>query len=297
MWKHMRLRKAKVGLATKIASLWRGYCVRVNMQVLRTSADKIRKWWHNKKAYESTLGIVLEIALAKKHIRTQYQEQHAILIQRNMRRWLRWRRGMYLVKKMVVALQSRYRTWAPKQDVEMLRLILGPHVKRLPSQLVALAVDKQGKFTRYRAFRPKERVCPHVARIVRLKALPPDLREDLAHVVGKIQAFLKHRCYIRRVKDCQRFARGWRARRMLRGRLDAAKVIQRAVRRKPQDDVKHVTLVQAYIRGYVQRVRIRPKLEALKHKRRMAFLYKESEATEEEAEDVAEPAAVANPTL
>merc|ERR1712232_1492523 len=100
-------------------------------------------------------------------------ETQAIIIQRYVRKWLRWRHGMRLVKRMVLAMQSRYRAWGPRSDLETRRAILGPHVKRLPSQLVALVRDKNGKLTRYRAFRPKERICPHVARIVRLKVLPP----------------------------------------------------------------------------------------------------------------------------
>merc|ERR1719183_860147 len=102
---------------------------------------------------------------------------------------------MRLVKRMVVSMQSRVRSWGPRREVDMLRDIVGPHVNRLPSQLVALSLDREGRLTRYRAFRPKERVCHYVARIVRLRVLTPDLRDDLKDVVAKIIAFLKARSY------------------------------------------------------------------------------------------------------
>lgn len=266
MWKHMHTKKRKIFLATKIAARWRGYCVRVNQLVLRSSANKIRNWWHNRKAYEETLWVVFEVMLAKKRIRDEYYEKHAIVIQRFARTWLRWRHGMGRVKRMVLSMQSRYRSWGPKRDVEMLRIILGPHVKRLPSQLVALVNDKFGRFTRYRAFRTKERVCPHVARIVRLKVLPFAFRQELSHVVGKIQAFLKHRVLMRKIRSCQAFVRGWLARTGQRKRQNAARVLQRAWRRKKGYSIpdlsfdtaasRSIVLVQAYTRGFLDRKKV-----------------------------------------
>lgn len=161
----------------------------------------------------------------------EYCEPYAVLIQRNFRRWLRCRRGIRLVKRMVLSIQSRYRSWGPKREVPALRALVGPHVKRLPAQLVALVPDKRKKITRYRAFRQKERICPHVARVVRLKVLPSNLREDLSHVVGKIQAFSKARLYRLRIQTCQKVARGWLVRRLIHRQKVAAQKIQRAVRR------------------------------------------------------------------
>jgi hypothetical protein len=50
---------------------------------------------------------------------------------------------------------------------------------------------------------------------VRLKVLPPDFRDDLAHATGFVQAFLRHRRFLRRLITCQKICRGWLARRKL----------------------------------------------------------------------------------
>jgi len=237
--------------------------------------------------------------LAKKAIRLEYMEENAVTIQRFVRKWLRWRHGMYLVKRMVVRMQSLFRAWGPKRDVEMLRRILGPHVKRLPSQLVALVRDKQGKLTRYRAFRSKERVCPHVARIVRLKALPPEFREDLAYIAGYLQAFLKHRLFMKKVVKSQKVARGWLVRRRMRCRREAAQAIQRTVRSKllrSRDDGgvvnlhdmrANIILVQAYSRGFLERVKNKEWRE--EHKKR--FGNKQIEEAQQQDEALAADAA------
>lgn len=199
----------------------------------------------------------------------EYCEPYAILIQRNFRRWLRWRHGMRLVKRMVLTMQSRYRSWGPKRDVPALRALMGPHVKRLPAQLVALVPDKRKKITRYRAFRQKERICPHVARVVRLKVLPPDIRDDLSHVVGKIQAFSKARVARLRIRTCQKVARGWLVRRLMHRQKVAAQQIQRAVRRmlarkcpallntELRRKRRAAIVIQAHARGLLVRTRSR----------------------------------------
>lgn len=234
------------------------------MDVMRASANKIRKWWHDRRAFDDTWDIMREMLYAKRRVQEEYELKHAVLLQRNIRRWLRWRHGMYLVKRMVLSMQSRYRTWAPKESVEMMRINVGPHVNRLPSQLVALTKDKHGKLTRYRAFRSKERACPHTARIVRCKVLPPAFRSDLVHVVATISSFMRHRLRMKRMKACLRLVRGWLVRRNLRKRRLAAVMIQRNSRNKlckraadgkplVQRIVLNVTIVQAFTRGFLAR--------------------------------------------
>jgi len=277
MRQHRRLKERKIALATKIASAWRGFCVRANLKVLTTSANTICKWWHNRKAYEDNMWIMFELMLATKRFKQAHEETHAIIIQRFTRKWLRYRHGMHLVKRMVLTLQSKYRAWGPVRDVELLRGVACKNsvwyvkfgiafrhaVKRLPSQLVALVKDKRGKLTRYRAFRAKERVCPHVARIVRLKVLPPAFREDLAHVTGKIQSFLKHRLRQKRIVTCQKVARGYIVRERMRRKHLAAAKIQGVARRTiiPEEVArfkavrKNVIVAQAFCRGFLERVR------------------------------------------
>jgi len=271
MWKHIRIKKYKLATATRVGAAWRGYCVRKNLVALRRSANTICEWWRNRKAKGDIMWTLFEIGCAKMRVRNEYSEPYAILIQRNFRRWLRWRRGMHLIKRMVLSMQSRYRSWGPKQDVDRLRAEMGPHVKRLPAQLVALIPDKRKKFTRYRAFRQKERICPHVARIVRLKVLPPDFRDDLSDVVGKIQAFLRYRLYLARSRSCQRVVRGWLVRRQMQRRKVAAQQIQCAVRRmlaRKHPAVRNTELrrkrhaaivIQAHLRGFFVRTQTRKK--------------------------------------
>jgi hypothetical protein len=273
MWKHMRIKTEKTSTATRVGAAWRGYCVRKNLVALRKNASRISEWWRKRKLKQEVLWDIFEIGVAKRELRIEYLAQHAVLIQRNLRRWLRWRHGMYRVKRMVLSMQSRYRSWGPKQHVALLRAVMGPHVKRFPSQLVALAPDKRGKFTRYRAFRAKERVCPHVARIVRLKVLPLDFRDTLSEVVGKIQAFLKHRLRFKRLRAIQKVARGWLCRLRMQRREVAAQRIQRTVRKMfansdelPSQPTEHrckrraAILIQAHARGLLVRALYRMKV-------------------------------------
>jgi len=199
--------------------------------------------------------VIYQISLHARSTRMVRQEEHAVILQHGIRKWLLRKNGILLVKRMVLSLQSRYRSWGPKRDVEVLRLVTGPHVKRLPSQLVALVADKNKKLTRYRAFRSKERVAPHVARILRLKVLPSDLRADIDHVAGLIQSFLKFRLYLKRLRICQKISRGWMVRTRNRRRHEAAKRIQRAAVRKWFEPRKHAcrthaaVTIQAVVRG------------------------------------------------
>jgi len=265
MWRHMQRKKQMIAAATRIASAWRGYCVRVNMYHLSQCADKLRKWWRDRKVCQETLWTFLDVLMAKRTARLEYVEKYAIVIQRNFRRWRRWRHGMYLVKKMVLSMQSRYRTWQPKRDVSGFRAYVGPDVRRLPSQLVALTLDRRGKLTRYRAFRLKERVTAHSARIVRVKILPPGLRYDLEEVVRRIQAYVRYKQWKRKVVTCQRLARGFLARFSLRRRHAAARVLQKWWRSRLREwydqdtefeiERRKIVKLQANYRGWSTRKR------------------------------------------
>jgi hypothetical protein len=139
-------------------------------------------------------------------------------------------------------------------------------VNRLPSQLVALLLDKRGKLTRYRAFRLKERVNQHCKRIIRLKTLPRMLRYDLEEeVVRPIQAFVRYRQRKQKIVTCQRFARGYLARRKLRRQHAAARRLQNwwrtlpTAQRKPTEfqlKKQIITKLQAAVRGHACRKRM-----------------------------------------
>merc|ERR1719265_999394 len=42
MWRHMRLRRERRHACTKISALWRGYCVRVNVNTIKQAVSKIK---------------------------------------------------------------------------------------------------------------------------------------------------------------------------------------------------------------------------------------------------------------
>jgi hypothetical protein len=266
MWRHMQRKKRIVAAATRVASVWRGYCVRMNMSLLAKSANRIHHWWRDQKAFEHTMMVVMEVMIAKRKLQLEHMEEHAIVIQRSFRRWRLWRKGMYLVKRMVLRMQARYRSWRPKREVVFLRAFHGVHVKRLPWRLVALVPDKRGKLTRYRAFRQKERRCKHDARIIRTEILPLAVRHDIEQLVEQIQAFVRWRQRMSKIRTCQRLAHGFLARRQLRRKQCAARVLQnwwigysqKWYDRKTDFQVyrQKIVLLQALYRGWSQRKKL-----------------------------------------
>merc|ERR1711865_630884 len=116
---------------------------------------------------------------------------------------------------MGLRIQARFRSWAAKREVHSLRAHSGFKAWRLPSQLMALMPDRRGRLTRYRAFRTRERSVAHSTRLVRFKVLPRHLLWDLEDVVLPIQSYVRYWFFRRAVRNVQRFARGWQARRRM----------------------------------------------------------------------------------
>mmetsp|Transcript_7251 Transcript_7251/g.15649 ORF Transcript_7251/g.15649 Transcript_7251/m.15649 type:complete len:734 (-) Transcript_7251:36-2237(-) len=230
MWRHMRLRRMQREAATRLCAAWRAHCCRVNVQELKAAALKIRKWWRDHAACTSSTSTMLEMLLEKRKIMDDIQTGPAIVIQRRARIWLGKRRGMQLLRRAFITLQARFRTWRPKREVALLRQVLGPNLGRLPSQLMALAPDKQGRLTKHRAFRAKEKPVRATCRILRIKVLPAELRMDLEDAVAPLQAFVKHRVRIGKFVRIQSAVRGWELREKMFFKATAALVIQAGAR-------------------------------------------------------------------
>jgi hypothetical protein len=143
----------------------------------------------------------------------------------------------------------------------------------------------------------KERVCPHTARIVRLKVLPEFLKIELGNAVGIIQAFMMHRRLMKRIVTAQKVARSWAVRRRLRRRREAAKVIQFHVSQRllasPESRLRHknakkdIILMQAFARGFLERVKNKHLLEDLQQKKedRRSSMKQEMESKPAEVEE------------
>jgi len=174
--------------------------------------------------------IVSEIFRERKLLVDEYQTRHAFTIQRHFRYWRRWKNGWRLFRHGMVRIQSRFRSWAPKREVALLRAHVGPQTSRLPSQLMALMPDRRGRLTRYRPFRSRERSAAHSTRLVRLKVLPRHLLWDLEDAILPLQSFVRGWFFRRAVRRIQRVARGWLTRRRLERKHQEAIRVQALVR-------------------------------------------------------------------
>lgn len=202
MYRHIRLRKARVQAATRIQAVWRGYCERLNQEHLHLCAYKISKWYRDTKVCNAVAEVVLDMFALRLAVQHEYQEQPVRTIQRTARTWLRWRRGMHRTRRAITRIQARYRAWVAKREVAALRAHLG----RLPPQ---------------HAYQIRARHTPQIVRIVDLNALTPALRGELELKVLLIQAAWRAHRRRKAVFRLQRMIRGGLARRHVR-RMRAA---------------------------------------------------------------------------
>lgn len=258
MWRQIMLKRSRSSAAKRIAAVWRGYCVRQNIEHLHRSADKIRTWWRSHMACRETTSAVVQLFAIKKSMQDEHRKRYVILIQRRFRSWLRLHRGFRRIRRLVVTMQAHFRRRRAAREVQLLRRLVGPSVKRLPSQLVALVPDTRGRLTRYRAFRPKEKAVKHTARVVRLRVLPKHLAHDLEDAITPLQAFVKHWFQMKAAVHIQAHWRGFRDRQGLYRQRDAAKCIQANWRWKRLKECVHLVhtsavRIQANMKGAVVR--------------------------------------------
>mmetsp|Transcript_102309 Transcript_102309/g.328069 ORF Transcript_102309/g.328069 Transcript_102309/m.328069 type:complete len:2519 (-) Transcript_102309:168-7724(-) len=262
MWRHMQLRRARRRAALRISSCWRGYCVRQNRATLQNSSQKIRTWWRSLKILSETAELVGDLMIIKRKVREDYHKIFIVKLQRKFREWSALRKGFRRTRWAVVKLQSHFRRRQASLEVERLRCVVGPNLRRLPSQLVALMLDADRRLTRYRAFRPGEKMSKHSTRIVRLKVLTKPLIWDIEDKIRPLQAFVKHRHDRRAVLRIQGLARGFLARHRLRHRAEAAVQIQAVARgwaqRCLRSRLASLIFVQAWTRGMLERRLWRP---------------------------------------
>merc|ERR1719271_2295132 len=107
MWRHMRLRRERRQACTKISALWRGYCVRVNVNTTKQAVKKIKIWWRSQIASHQAMEIIHELVLLKKNADGFNEMIRAAQIQRWWRRYRK--KGIKALKRAVVVIQSRYR--------------------------------------------------------------------------------------------------------------------------------------------------------------------------------------------
>lgn len=262
MWRHMQLRRARRRAALRIGACWRGHCVRQNRATLQKSSQKIRTWWRSSKVLGETVELVGDLLSIKRKLREAYYTIFIVKLQRKFREWSALRKGFRRTRLAVVKLQSHFRRRHASLEVDRLRCAVGPNVRRLPSQLVALMLDADKRFTRYRAFRPGEKVSKHSARVVRLKVLTKPLIWDIEDKIRPLQIFVKHRHDRRAVLRIQGLVRGFLARHRLRHREEAAVQIQAvsrgwARRRRVRSRLASLIFLQAWTRGMLAR-RLRP---------------------------------------
>jgi hypothetical protein len=211
------------------------------------------------------MAMISEVLDARKMLELEYQWKPAIIIQQAYRRWDLRRQGIVGTRRAAVKLQTYYRGYRARSEVNRLRARLAFTVNRLPNQLMAAVLDKRKRHTRYRPFRVGERAARHTVRLVRLRILPPLLRFELEENVLRIQALARRYRRKRAVRNIQRVMRGSLARRHLRQRHAAAVVLQSSWRgfttrsnyyaRNYNLNISATKLV-ALIRGFLARRRL-----------------------------------------
>lgn len=189
-----------------------------------------------------------------------------MIIQRNVRAWLRWRHGLPRFKKAVIALQSRYRTWRPKRYVQGLREQAGLEIRRLPSKPVILLHDQNGNPSKYRAFKTKTSFFNFVKPKPE-KADSSQADDALKSSVSQIQAFWRYKRLLRVVLKLQAMVRGRIARKKVKNRLNRLKLIQaacglRCAHLRFRVFKQRIIKIQAAVRGMLVRRRLARELEA-----------------------------------
>jgi len=258
MWRQMHMQSRRRRAALRIGAWWRGYCVRQNLEAVQKAVDRIRSWWRSMKSIREATEAVVDLLALKRRLRREYQYNYAVMIQRQVRSWLALTKGFRRYRAAVVTIQSHYRRRKAVEEVEFWREVVGPNMRRLPSQLVALMPDSRKRLTKYRAFRPGEKVTKMVARIVRLRVLRKHITAAIVKRIAPLQAFVRHRRRMKKLVVLQAAVRGWLARRKLRAKSQSAIRVQALARgvlarRRVQRRVEALVKLQAHFRGSVTR--------------------------------------------
>lgn len=225
MWRQSRLHEQRTCSATRIASWWRGSCVRENMERMRDGCIRLQRWWRATKIAECVADAVLKFFIKRKILNDQRLHRHASVIQRGARRWA-LRDDFSRKRETCVKIQALFRARTERRDVQLIRSVEGVRTKRYPSQLAALVPDKWGRLTRYRPFRAREKVALMRVRLVRLQVLSDALRFELEDAVAPLQAFVKHWLLHKQVLRVQCAWRGLVVRRRLQRQHATARRVQ-----------------------------------------------------------------------
>jgi hypothetical protein len=239
MSKHMKLHKRRIRAATKIAAVWQSYCVRVNLQIMDASAQKIQRWWRALQVWRYYSDMAVEVLVRSKLLREAYLMPFAITIQRSYRRWreLEHTSPLRRAKRGIIKIQSHYRRRQAARHVEFVRKLCGVRLKCYLQRQVILMFDSRDRLTRSRVVSPEEdlevlppsRCVSHFVDISRLSARQHD---DLGFAVAPIQALGKWQFKCQRVLMIQRVWSGYVVRKMLRYKRKSATRIQVAWRAK-----------------------------------------------------------------
>eukprot|EP00928_Gymnodinium_smaydae_P017682 TRINITY_DN16768_c0_g1_i2.p1 TRINITY_DN16768_c0_g1~~TRINITY_DN16768_c0_g1_i2.p1 ORF type:complete len:930 (-),score=165.72 TRINITY_DN16768_c0_g1_i2:63-2552(-) len=222
MWKHSLERLERHRNASRITAAWRGYCVRQNMAKLRSSTDKIKRFWRNHVAMREAIADIMEISRIKRQMMIERMLPPVLMIQRAVRRWILKRGSFRKFRAAIVRLQARFRGYMDRRRVSLFRLLVGTRVSRMPSRLLALAADGQGRLTRCRPFKTKEKAVAKTARLVQVKGLSETLLEELTEPVRLLQAYQRAKRRRSAALRIQALMRGALARKRLRTRRAAA---------------------------------------------------------------------------
>lgn len=267
MWKHMHLRRQRRQAAVRISSCWRGYCTRRNIYMVKQSTKRIRAWWANIKCMQAATETVQELIYVRRKCFEAYQYGFLLKIQRAVHFWYARKMGFRRFRRALVTLQSHFRRRRAAREVQELRFLTGPNVRRLPSKLVALVPDSRKRLTKYRGFKKGERWTKYTAKLVILKVLRGTIIQDLAERVAPLQGFVRWRKRLKQIILMQALARGFLTRRRSHRRRRAALPLQAAARgllgrQRMRRRRAALLRLQAWSRGCLVRRRLRPAAES-----------------------------------
>jgi len=203
MWQHAAARRTRRRAAIRLASWWRGHCVRENLNHLSQSASKLVAWWRRNRSYSRATLAFTSLLLDTR--RRASEQLCATVIQRAFRFWRRRGRGIPRLRGAAIVLQSHIRRWEAQRFVDKKRNTI------------------------------KAEVAAYFRNLADSLKLPLDFKEeshqeaellDENEAASRIQSFFRHRRYLRAVNRIQRTVRWWLVLRNLKREHDAATSIQ-----------------------------------------------------------------------
>lgn len=260
----LRLESSRV--ASRVASLWRGYVGRRRAASRQAAAARIQKFWVSAKETREHSDMAVQILVEAKMMRLTHQTLPALIIQEAYRRHC-FRKEFRRKRAAAVRLQALFRKCLALKESDRRREALPFCVSNMWSRQVQLVKDKWGRLTKSVEADGHGGLQAHGRLVVSAAALPQRTRSRLGELSMPVQLYAKHKYYMHCIESVQRVFRGYTERKVMKRKVAAAVAIQAAWRafcaqthRRRHTDA--VVKIQALVRGGIQRSSAHPEERA-----------------------------------